>query len=77
MTIDINIDLFTTLTRYYPKGSGSLKVEKGTTAAGLIRKLGIPDGSVSLIFINGKRVLPDRKLAENDQVGLFPLVAGG
>jgi len=77
MTIDINIDLFTTLTRYYPKGSGSLKVEKGTTAGGLIRKLGIPDGAVSLIFINGKSVLPDRKLVENDQVGLFPLVAGG
>lgn len=75
--IEINIDLFTTLYRYYPKGSGSLKVEKGTTAGVLIRKLGIPDGAVSLIFINGKRVMPDQELNENDQVGLFPLVAGG
>ncbi|WP_320043266.1 MoaD/ThiS family protein [uncultured Desulfobacter sp.] len=75
--IEINIDLFTTLYRYYPKGSGSLKVEKGTTAGGLIRKLGIPDGAVSLIFINGKRVMPDQELEESDQVGLFPLVAGG
>ncbi|NDY72936.1 MoaD/ThiS family protein [Desulfobacter hydrogenophilus] len=75
--IEINIDLFTTLTRYYPKGSGSLKVEKGTTAGGLIHKLGIPDGSVSLIFINGKRALPDQALVGNDKVGLFPLVAGG
>nr|WP_320015943.1 MoaD/ThiS family protein [uncultured Desulfobacter sp.] len=75
--IEINIDLFTTLYRYYPKGSGSLKVEKGTTAGGLIRNLGIPDGSVSLIFVNGKRVMPERKLEGNDQVGLFPLVAGG
>nr|WP_320190654.1 MoaD/ThiS family protein [uncultured Desulfobacter sp.] len=75
--IEINIDLFTTLYRYYPKGSGALKVEKGTTAGGLIRKLGIPDGAVSLIFINGKRVMPDQELEESDQVGLFPLVAGG
>ncbi|MCG8548893.1 MAG: MoaD/ThiS family protein [Desulfobacterales bacterium] len=75
--IEINIDLFTTLYRYYPKGSGSLKVEKGTTAGALIRQLGIPDGAVSLIFINGKRVMPDQELNENDQVGLFPLVAGG
>jgi sulfur carrier protein ThiS len=75
--IEINIDLSTTLFRYYPEGSGSINVEKGTTADGLIRKLGIPDGAVSLIFINGKRVLPDQELEDNDQVGLFPLVAGG
>ncbi len=75
--IEINLNLSIALVRYYPKGSGPLEVEKGTTAGDLIRKLGIPDGSVSLIFINGKRAMPDRKLAENDQVGLFPLVAGG
>lgn len=75
--IEINLNLSIALVRYYPKGSGPLEVEKGTTVGDLIRKLGIPDGSVSLIFINGKRVMPDRKLAANDTVGLFPLVAGG
>jgi molybdopterin converting factor small subunit len=52
-------------------------VEIGTTAGSLIRKLGIPDEAVSLIFINGKKAMPDQALAENDQVGFFPLVAGG
>jgi sulfur carrier protein ThiS len=75
--IEINVDLSTTLFRYYPEGSGAIKLEKGTTADGLIRKLGIPDGAVSLIFINGKRAMPDQVLAENDKIGLFPLVAGG
>lgn len=75
--IEINLKLSIALVRYYPEGSGPLKVEKGTTAGSLIRKLGIPDEAVSLIFINGKRVMPDQELAENDQVGFFPLVAGG
>jgi len=75
--IEINVDLSTTLFRYYPEGSGSIKVEKGTTADDLIRKLGIPEDAVSLIFINGKRAMPNQELDENDKIGLFPLVAGG
>jgi molybdopterin converting factor small subunit len=75
--IEINLKLSIALVRYYPKGSGPLDVEIGTTAGSLIRKLGIPDEAVSLIFINGKKAMPDQALAENDQVGFFPLVAGG
>ncbi len=75
--IEIYLNLFSTLVRFYPKGSGRLEVKNGTTAAELIRIIGVPDGAVSLIFINGKRVMPDQILRAGDAVGLFPLVAGG
>jgi len=75
--IKINLKLSIALVRYYPKGSGPLEVENGTTVRRLIRNLGIPDEAVSLIFVNGKQAMPDQELAANDQVGLFPLVAGG
>lgn len=75
ITIDLN--LFVTLSKYYPQGSKEYKVPTGTTVGKLIGDLNIPDNDVKLIFVNGVRRDRDYQLENNDRVGLFPPVGGG
>jgi len=75
--IRIDLKLFVTLSQYHPGGGGFHEIEAGTTVAGMIRDLGIPEGTVKLIFINGKKAPLERVICEGDRVGLFPPVGGG
>ncbi len=75
--IHIDLKLFVTLSKYHPHGSGGVEVAEGTSVEKLIRDLGIPDKTVKLIFINGKKAQVTRILAEGDRVGMFPPVGGG
>ncbi len=75
--IQIDLKLFVTLSKYHPGGGGSHKIQEGTTVAGIIRDLGIPEETVKLIFINGKKAMPDQVVCDQDRVGLFPPVGGG
>lgn len=75
--IRIDLKLFVTLSKYHPRGSGFHEIEEGTTVAGMILDLGIPQDTVKLIFINGKKAMPDQVICDRDRVGLFPPVGGG
>ena len=75
--IKIDLNLFVTLSKYYPGGSNEFKVSTGTTVGKLIRDLNIPEDDVKLIFVNGVRRDRDYQLENNDRVGLFPPVGGG
>ncbi len=77
----VAVRLYATLSKYNPAGPGAgsfvVEVEPGTTLADLYERLKIPPGEVKQAFINGRRVEPDYVLQENDEIGVFPPVAGG
>ncbi len=75
--IRIDLKLFVTLAKYHPNGSGDHEVAPGTSVEQLIKDLGIPEDTVKLIFINGKKALSTQILADRDRLGLFPPVGGG
>lgn len=75
--INIDLNLFVTLSGYLPEHSKCFEIHEDTTVEKLIRDLGIPDELVKLIFINGKRQDRNYVLKQGDRVGLFPPVGGG
>ena len=75
--IQIDLKLFVTLSKYHPRGGGAYDVAENTSVAQLIGDLGSPVETVKLVFINGKRALPDQVLLDGDRLGLFPPVGGG
>jgi len=75
--IQIELKLFVTLARYLPSKSEAYDILEGTTINQLINDLGIPNGIVKLIFINGKKQDGNYTIQHKDRVGLFPPVGGG
>ena len=47
------------------------------TVADLVRAIGIPEGVVGLILVNGLHAKLDAPLTPGDQVSLFPFIGGG
>jgi len=75
--IKIELKLFVTLSKFIPENADEFEVASGKTIDALILDLGIPEGLVKLIFINGKRQEKDYVMQDGDRVGLFPPVGGG
>ena len=75
--MDIELKLFATLAPYLPENSDNYPIDEGETIQSLIKKLGIPEKDVTLMFINSLRSSPDSEIADKDRVGLFPPVGGG
>jgi len=77
--------LFATLTDYLPperKGNQLvLEVDPATTVLDLIQQYRVPEKSAHLVLINGVFVPPTeratRTLAANDELAIWPPVAGG
>ena len=75
--IQIEIKLFVTLAAYAPENAGNFTVQEGTTVEMLIRELTIPEETVKLIFVNGRKQDTAYVLQSGDRLGLFPPVGGG
>ena len=75
--IQIEIKLFVTLAAFAPENAGNFTVQAGTTVEMLIRELNIPEETVKLIFVNGRKQDTDYVLQSGDRLGLFPPVGGG
>ncbi len=75
--IKINLKLFVTLSKYLPEDSEYFELFENTSVEKLISDLGIEDGIVKLIFVNGKKQDGKYLLKNSDRVGLFPPVGGG
>lgn len=59
-----------------PNG-GFHEFPEGARVEQIIAGLGIPEGSVRLVFVNGVCAALDAVVREGDRVGLFPAVGGG
>lgn len=73
----IEIKLFATLAKFLPDNAEDYPIEDGETIRSLIKKLGIPEDDVTLMFVNSLRSDHDTKIQDKDRVGLFPPVGGG
>ena len=85
MTIRIAFKLFASLSDYLPDGHRGnrldLEVDEGTTVADMIHRYRVPERSAHLVLVNGHFVPPAeracRRLAEGDELAIWPPIAGG
>jgi hypothetical protein len=82
--MEIEVKLYGQLRRYRPESvpgaahkSFAWSVVAGSTAVTLAVELGVPDGLVNAVAVNGTAVEADIPLHPGDQVSLFPPSAGG
>jgi molybdopterin converting factor small subunit len=80
--MQIRVKLMAALRNKLPPGSQSgatvLELEPGASVASALEKLGVASGQVHLVMVNGD-MEPDRGrvLAADDELTVFPPVAGG
>jgi molybdopterin synthase sulfur carrier subunit len=77
----VHVKLFATLGRYFdnaaPGTPFEIELPDGTTVADLVNRLRLPREEVKVFFVNGRARPADWSLEANDEVGIFPLIAGG
>jgi molybdopterin converting factor small subunit len=77
----VEVQLYATLSKYLPKGSGHRKAVmecvEGTTVRHLIERLGIPTQHPNMVLVNGLHADPDVQLKDGDVLSVFPPLAGG
>jgi sulfur carrier protein ThiS len=68
-----------TLARHLPDCAAqlALTLPSGTSVREAIALAGVPEDEVWLIAVNGARALPERPLADGDEVLLFAPIGGG
>jgi molybdopterin synthase sulfur carrier subunit len=79
--VQVRVKLFASLCRYSSDaGPGipfEVEVPEGATAADLVDRLKLPREEVKVFFVNGRARPIEWPLKAGDDVGIFPLVAGG
>jgi molybdopterin converting factor small subunit len=77
----VRVKLFASLCRYFSDAAPGIpfevEVPEGATAADLVDRLKLPREEVKVFFVNGRARSIDWPLEAGDDVGIFPLVAGG
>jgi len=79
--MQVRVKLFATLCRYFSNAAPGIPFEielpEGATLADLVDRLKLPHEEVKVFFVNGRARPIDWPLKSGDEVGIFPLVAGG
>lgn len=79
--MQVQVRLFATLCRYNSKAAPGIpfeiEVPVGATVSDLVNQLNLPREEVKVLFVNGRTRPIEWSLEPEDQVGIFPLVAGG
>jgi molybdopterin converting factor small subunit len=77
----VRVKLFASLCRYFSDASPGIpfdmEVLEGATLADLVDRLKLPHEEVKVFFVNGRARSIDWSLEPGDDVGIFPLIAGG
>jgi molybdopterin converting factor small subunit len=77
----VRVKLFASLCRYLSDAAPGIpfemQVPEGATGADLVDRLKLPQEEVKVFFVNGRARPMDWPLEPDDDVGIFPLVAGG
>jgi sulfur carrier protein ThiS len=73
----VEVRLYASLRKWRPAPSGSYELAGSMTVSDLVRRNGIPESEIAIVFINGKRGQLASTLATGDTVSLFPLIGGG
>lgn len=77
----VRVKLFASLCRYFSDAAPGIpfemQVPEGVTVGDLVVRLKLPREEVKVFFVNGRARPIDWRLGPGDDVGIFPLVAGG
>ena len=77
----VRVKLFASLCRYFSDAAPGIPFEMevpgGATVADLVDRLKLPREEVKVFFVNGRARSLDWPLEAGDDVGIFPLIAGG
>jgi molybdopterin synthase sulfur carrier subunit len=77
----VRVKLFATLGRYFGNAAPGVPFEidipDGATLADLVNRLKLPREEVKVFFVKGRARPIDWPLEPGDEVGIFPLIAGG
>ena len=77
----VRVKLFASLCRYFsdvaPGIPFEMELPEGAAVADLVDRLKLPHKEVKVFFVNGRARPMDWPLKHDDDVGIFPLVAGG
>ena len=76
----IKVKVFATLRKYAAdesSGEQELELAEGATVGQVLGELKIPQAEVAFVFVNSVRQKLDEPLAEGDELGVFPPIAGG
>jgi molybdopterin converting factor small subunit len=81
MTMRVRVKLFATLSRYFGEAASGIPFEvdlpEGAALADLVNHLKLPRNEVKVLFVNGRSRSMDWALGPGDEIGIFPIVAGG
>ncbi len=72
----ITVKLFATL-RDYGENISEIEVSENAIPLDVIKLMSIPVEDVSIIMVNGRRLMESIQLNEGDVLALFPPVGGG
>ena len=76
----IQVKLFAILRKHSPAGSPAkqdLELADGSTIRQALEQLGVPEPEVAFVFVDSKQQKLDHPLADGDELGVFPPMAGG
>jgi sulfur-carrier protein len=77
----VQVQLFASLRKYAPDESASgpfdMTLQEDATVAEVLDRLGVPEETVKLVFVNGVHAGGETRLGHGDRMGVFPPVAGG
>lgn len=81
MGMTVQVKLFATLCRYSSNAAPGIPFEmelpEGATLADLVNHLKLPREEVKVFFVKGRARPENWRLEDGDEVGIFPLIAGG
>ena len=76
----VRVKLFATLRKYGSDKvaqNDGLELAEGATIRQALAELGVPEPSVAFVFVNSRQRKLDESLADGDELGVFPAIAGG
>ena len=77
----VQVKLFATLCRYFsnvaPGTPFEMELPEGATVVDLVKQLKLPPEEAKVFFVEGRARPADWPLKQGDEVGIFPLIAGG
>jgi molybdopterin converting factor small subunit len=75
----VRVQLFAYLSKFSPTEQEKFQLELGpdATVGWLLGHLKIPPDFEKMVLVNGRRANPETRLAEGDDLFIFPPAAGG
>ena len=80
VVMKVQVKVYATLRKYAADGvSGGCELElaEGATVGDALAELKIPEAEVAFVFVNSVRQELDQALADGNELGVFPPIAGG